>query len=202
MNLPGELVNGEQMELESQYLSRADFARARGWSKSYITKLGQQGKLVFDAAGKMIDVGATVALLAQASDPGKESVRLHNASERQAAPKHVFMDEPPKSAAADPKYWDNKARREGALATMAELDLAKQCGGLVDRESVERTAFAIGRSLRDTMLGLPTRLAPVIASMTDAREVEVLLRDAIRQVFVDAMKMTSDDLARLSDQAH
>jgi hypothetical protein len=190
------------MGAESQYLTRAEFARAQNWSRSYVTKLGNEGRLVLDAAGKMIDVGATLAVLKRTTDPSKETVRQHHAATRADKPTEKDSNEAPASASADPKYWDNKARREGALAEMAELELATKRNELVDRERVEATAFATGRNLRDTMLGLPTRLAPVIATMTDAFEVEVMLRDAIRQVFADSMKLTADGLLRVSERAH
>jgi hypothetical protein len=188
------------MGIESQFLTRAEFARARGWARSYITKLGQQGKLVLDAGGKLIDVRATSALLDRTVDPGKDAIRKHHAAAR--GDKQIELPQSDAPPSADPKYWDNKTRREGALAEMAELDLAKKRDELVERASVEVMSFASGRMTRDMMLGLPTRLAPAIAAMTDAFEIEVLLRDAIRQVFLDAMKMTASDLLRATDQSH
>ena len=37
---------------------------------------------------------------------------------------------------------------------------------------------------------------------TGPLEIEVKLRDALRQVFADAAKMTADDLMRASEQSH
>ena len=196
------------MNGETRYLSRSKFAAERGWSPSYVTKLGQQGRLVLCPEKKLVDVDATLTLLHRTDDPAKESVRQHHASAR--TEKHVGAhvrsdapsgDESPGSV-ADPKYWDNKTRREGALAELAELELAKKRGELVDRQRVEAMAFAAGRTLRDAVLGLPTQLAPAFTTMTDAFEIEVKLRDALRQVFVDAVKMTTDDLNKASEQSH
>ena len=196
------------MNGETRYLSKSKFAAERGWSPSYVTKLGQQGRLVLCPENKFVDVDATLAMLHRTDDPGKESVRQHHASAR--TEKHVGAhvrsdassgDETP-GTGADPKYWDNKTRREGALAELAELELTKKRGELVDRQRVEAMAFAAGRSLRDTVLGLPTQLAPVFASMSDAFEIEIKMRDALRQVFTDAAKMTADDLMRVSEQSH
>jgi hypothetical protein len=199
-------MNGE-MDGATRYLSKSKFAAEQGWVPSYVTKLGQQGRLVLSEDKKFVDVHATLAMLRKTDDPGKESVRQHHQAARvdKHVGDHIKHDSPvdePSSNGTDPKYWDNKARREGALAELAELELAKKRGGLVETSRVEAMAFAAGRTLRDTVLGLPTQLAPVFASMTDSFQIEVKLRDALRQVFADAAKMTADDLTRVSDQSH
>lgn len=197
------------MDSETRFLSRSQFAAERGWSPSYVTKLSKQGRLVLHSENqKLVDVAATLAMLNRTEDPGKESTRQYHATMRtdKHVVAHVKIDAPSADEipppSADPKYWDNKARREGAMAELAELELEKKRGGLVDRQRVEAMAFAAGRTLRDAVLGLPTRLAPVFASMTDAFEIEVKLRDALRQIFADAAKMSADDLTRASDQSH
>jgi len=198
-------------ELNAQgegFLSKSGFAARQGWSPSYVTKLGHQGRLVLCADQKLIDVAATLAALQRSGDPGKKAVRQHHAAarvEKHVAP-HIRPDAPsddePAAVGAAPKYWDNKARREGALAELAEIELAKTCGNLVDRRRVEAMAFTAGRTLRDTVLGLPTQLAPVFAGMAgDAFGIEVRMRDALRQVFADAAKMTADDLRKVSEQS-
>ena len=192
--------NGE-MDGETPYLTRSQFAERQGWSPSYVTKLGKQDRLVLSPDGKRVDVPATLARLARTTDPGKEGVRQHHAaarSERDTG-KHVRPDAPdetPGGFDADPKYWTNKARREGALAELAELDLAKKRGELVERSRVEAAANSAGRMLRDAMLGLPTQLAPELASLTDAFQVEIRMRDAIRQIFSDLAKMSADDFTK------
>lgn len=193
------------MSGEKKYLSRSEFAAAQGWSPSYVTKLGKQGRLVLDADGRLVDVAATLAGLKRTADPAKDGVRQHHAAER--TEKHVGAHTKPDAPgdevggnAADPKYWESKARREGALAELAELELAKKRGDLVDRARVESAAFSIGRLLRDAVLGLPTQLAPAIASMTDAFAIEKKLLEALRQVFADTIKMTADDLAKAMEQ--
>ena len=200
------MVKGE-MNGETQYLSKSQFAIQQGWSPSYVTKLKGQDRLVFSPDGKLVDVFATMALMKRTSAPEKEAVRQHHAAGR--LEKHVSAytkpsapDDPPANPSADPKYWDSKARREGALAELAELELSKKRGELVDRARVESAAFSIARMLRDAVLGLPTRLAPSIASMTDAFLIETMLRDALRQVLADTVKLTADDLDKAMEQQH
>lgn len=168
-----------------------------------MTKLGAQGRLVMVDDGKRVDVSATLERLSRTSSPEKDAVRARHAEAR--SKKYTAADSGASDDAAgsnDPKYWDNKTRREGALAELAELELSKKRGDLVDRARVESAAFAIGRMLRDAVLGLPTRLAPDMATMTDAFEIETKLRAALRQVFEDAAKMSADDLEKALEPRH
>lgn len=200
------------MDGEIQYLSKSQFAARQGWSPSYVTKLKDQERLVLAPDGKMVDVMATLLQLQRTAAPEKESVRRHHAAGRteKHAGIHTKLDAPGDDGGgdrasggnADPKYWENKARREGALGDLAELELSKKRGELVDRARVESAAFSIGRMLRDAVLGLPTQLAPELAGMTDAFAIEIKLRDALRQVFADTVKLTVDDLDRAMEQPH
>lgn len=196
------------MEGENQFLSKSEFAAMKGWSPSYVTKLKEQQRLVLCPDGKRVDVQATLALLERTSDPGKESVRQHHSSER--TERHVGSQvkpdaktgESPASTGADPKYWEAKARRENSLAELADLELRRKQGDLVERQRVEDMAFAAGRMLRDAVLGLPTKLSPELAAMTDPFQIEIKLRDALRQVFDDMAKITAEDLDKAMEPSH
>lgn len=201
------------MSSENHYLSKSQFAAQQGWSPSYVTKLKDQDRLVLAPDGKMVDVEATLLRLQRTSAPEKEAVRQHHAQARteKHVGAHIKPDAPSDDGgedrgaaggSSDPKYWDNKARREGALAELAELELSQKRGELVDRARVESAAFAIGRMLRDAVLGLPTQLAPELASMTDAMAIEAKLREALRQVFADTVKLTADDLDKAMGFKH
>ena len=187
-----------------KFLNKSGFAAAQGWSPSYVTKLSQQGRLIMCRDNpKLVDVQATLAMLDRTSDPGKAHVAEHHAARRVAT--HVHDQIRPNSTqapdtdrrtdgAAEPGYWDNKARREAALASLAELELAKTAGSLVGRAKVEAAAYATGRMLRDSIMGLPTRLAPELAVLTDAFQVEQLLRKELAAVLDGMAKLALDDL--------
>lgn len=192
--------------MNKQYLSRSAFAELQGWNRSYITKLGHQGRLVVcPENSKLVDVGATLAALLCAGSPGSDKLRKYHASMR--GEKHVSahvkidsaMDDGAVPVGVDPTYWKSKTRREGALANLAELELAVKMGHLVNRQRVEDVAFRNGRMLRDAVLGIPTQLAPVFASMTDALEIEAKFSKALHQIFADAEKMVADDLSMVLD---
>lgn len=186
-----------------KFLSKSQFALEQGWSPSYVTKLLKQGRLVLCEKKKLVNVQDTLALLARTVDPNKVATRRHHVNTRVAkyvAPQLAHDSPAGDDAGAstgDPKYWDSKARREGALADLAEIELARKRGQVVDRAGVEKFAFGIARMLRDSLLGLPTQLAPVVASMTNAFDIEILMRNALVQVLNDSKKMTVDDLKRV-----
>lgn len=188
------------------FLRKSHFAAQQGWSPSYVTKLKDQDRLVLSPDGKRVDVAATLSRLKRTESPEKKGVRAHHAAKR--TEKHVSVytksDAPSDDGggSADPKYWESKARREGALAELAELELSKKRGELVDRARVVSASFYIGRMLRDAVLGLPTQLAPEISGMTDAFAIETKLREALRQVFADTVKLTADDLDKAMEQQH
>ena len=56
------------------WVSRARYADMRGWNRSYVTKLGQQNRLVLSDDGRQVNVEATDQLLNQSADPGKAHV--------------------------------------------------------------------------------------------------------------------------------
>ena len=189
-------------------LSKSAFAERQGWSPSYVTKLSKQGRLITSDDGKFVKVSETLALLSRTSDPAKEAVRQHHKGAR--TERHVGAHTKPSapageeggSGAADPAYWSAKARREGALADLAEHELAVKRSEYVERRRVESAAYAAGRMLRDAVLGLPTQLSPELANLTDSREIEMKLRAALRKVFEDAARMTADDLDKAMRETH
>ena len=65
---------------------------------------------------------------------------------------------------------------------MAKLEYEKATGVLIERAQVEKEAFRTGRMIRDTLLGLPDRLAGVLASETDEKQIHALLTKELHQV--------------------
>src|SRR5207249_1474334 len=64
-------------------------------------------------------------------------------------------------------YAASRAAREAYLARLAKLEFEQRSGKLVDADEVRAQVFGLGRRLRDTLMGLPDRLAPVLAGQTD-----------------------------------
>jgi phage terminase Nu1 subunit (DNA packaging protein) len=89
-----------------------------------------------------------------------------------------------------------RAKREGHEARLAELRERQTAGELVEKRAVELAASRIGRMTRDTFLGLPSRVAPDLAAISDPWELEQRLEAAIRQVLDDLARTTAQDLQK------
>lgn len=79
-----------------------------------------------------------------------------------------------------PDLNDSRARREHYLAEKARLEALQGRGELVPAADVKTEAFARARAVRDALLGLADRLAPILAATTDARECHRLITEEHR----------------------
>ncbi|GLO25435.1 terminase small subunit [Pseudomonas putida] len=185
-------------------LTKSEFAARHGWSKSYVSKLAKQDRLVLTDDGK-VDVEATELLLAESADPSKAAVAARHEESRverdvrsQLQPglgqPAVLQSDPTPGSAHN--FQKAKAHREYYLAQLAEAEFNKVQGNLVERLAVEDAAFAAGRMLRDQFFGLAPQLAAELAGMSDPWEIEKHLAGVFRRIFTEAGKMNSADLER------
>ena len=79
-----------------------------------------------------------------------------------------------------PDLNDSRARREHYQAELARLEALRGREELVPADQVKAEAFARARAVRDALLGLADRLAPILAATTDARECHRLLTEEHR----------------------
>lgn len=79
-----------------------------------------------------------------------------------------------------PSVAVSKAVRAAFDAKLAQLEYQQKSGELVRRDEITREAFALARAVRDSMMRVPDRLAPILAATTDARKVHQVLSDEIR----------------------
>jgi hypothetical protein len=78
-------------------------------------------------------------------------------------------------------YAASRAAREAYSARLTKLEFEQRSGKLVDADEVRAQIFALGRRLRDTLLCLPDRLAPVLAGETDAAVIHRLLTEELER---------------------
>lgn len=183
-------------------MTKAEYADSRGWSRPYVSKLVKQGRLVVTDDGK-VDAEASDQLLANTADPSKAGVAERHQQERvekgvyahiapTAAPSPAL---PPVGATATgtPDYQKARARREHALALLAEDEHRKTRGELVERELVDSAAFTAARALRDLLLGVPPKIAGELVTLTDPWEIERRLTEAMRRALEDADRLLQLD---------
>lgn len=70
-------------------------------------------------------------------------------------------------------------------ADLAELQLKKLEGSLTPTHDVYSAAFNKGRTTRDSLLNIPSRVSSILAAETDSFRVEGILSKEIRQALED-----------------
>lgn len=179
-----------------QLLSFSEYARHRRVSPAAVSQAVASGRItpVVDTRGRRrIDPEIADAQWSKNTDP-LQSERASR-SNRGAEP----PDGGGEGGAKGSPYWDARTRREQAEAEMAEMKLRQQAGELCDVAGVRRAASDMGRAMRDAVMGLPSRIAPELAHLSDAWEIEQRLSAALRQVLDDLAKITRADLERAID---
>jgi phage terminase Nu1 subunit (DNA packaging protein) len=78
-------------------------------------------------------------------------------------------------------YAASRAARAGYQARLTKLEFEQKSGKLVDADEVRAQLFALGRRVRDSLLGVPDRLAPILAGETDPAVVHRLLSEEIER---------------------
>jgi hypothetical protein len=150
-------------------MSQSEYARHRGCSRQYVSKLVAAGVLVLRSGGKIDRVASDKVLddqpLPEIEDPPPA---------RTMPPARAPEDGPQKTT-----YHEARTIRTIFLAKLARLDYETRQGKLIEAEGVRLRISEHVRALRDGLLGLPDRLSSTLAAETDQRKVHVLLRTEI-----------------------
>ena len=77
-------------------------------------------------------------------------------------------------------YHEARARREIAEATLAELKLKEAEGKLIDAVAAKKAFMDVGVAVRDRLLALPQRLAPLLVGMNDEVAVSNILNNELQ----------------------
>ena len=79
-----------------------------------------------------------------------------------------------------PNYQMSRAIRETYNAKLARLEYEEKNGKLLNAEDVTREAFEMASRVRDRILGVPCRVASMLAPETDSKVIERLLTQELR----------------------
>ena len=86
-----------------------------------------------------------------------------------------------------PNYAQSRAVREAYQARLSKLEFEARSGKLIEVDKVKADAFKTGRTVRDTLLNLPDRIAHELAHETDPAAVHMRLSLEIRRA-LEALK--------------
>jgi hypothetical protein len=147
--------------MSDRLMTQAEYARHRGKSRQYISRLAKAGVLVM--RGGKVDAAASDAVLDDRPEPVSERVV--------SAPAEVT---PSGATFAQAKTADMVFK-----AKLRKMEYDQRMGKLVEAELVKQRWSAIYRLMVDRILAWPNRLAPEVAALTDERQVrEAILREA------------------------
>jgi len=177
------------MNGEPERCSKAAYARLRGISRSYVSRLGHKHRLVLDERGLVV-VASTDALVRAVRDPtrGGDRSGKNTGALAAACPEHTA----PIPAGATPTLQggdlNSMSLTEATRAQKIEqtrllqLDVAERSGQLVRRDVVEAETFRRARQAQEALMAMRERLAPLLAIESNEHAIENLLDAELRQV--------------------
>lgn len=172
-------------------MSQADFARAQGWARSYVTELKRAGRLVMTADGKRVEVELSLQRIEQSRSPDKSGVaerhaagRAHQSGAAESG-NGAADDEDDDEPIARADYQAARARREEANAKRAEIELAEMTGRLLVAEEVEAVIADAVTTFRVVMEGVGAIVAPQVAAESDPAECRHLIDEQVRAALAE-----------------
>ncbi len=157
-------------------LSQHDYAKRRGVSRQYINKLVQEGVLPLKN-GKIDPVQAD-AILEARREPARQTHQQH---EHQSAldgmaplpmtPRSVPDAELPRL------LLKTRIKSESERAKLLEIKAKVEAGKYVEIDEVRAAAFKQARVVRDHLTILADRIAPILANISDAREIHRIIEE-------------------------
>lgn len=182
-----------------------------GVQKSYVTKLGQQGRLVETADGQ-VDIDATLRRVRETADPNRDDVSARHTAQRGADAGHGAQNDagvgqpyqPAQKSAQSASdgvgssYQASRAVKERYLALQAKRDYELACGQLMRADDVAAAVSSAATTLRTRLESLPDQLAAQLGPHLD----ETQRRSAAADLIETILTGLSADFAKLAKDAH
>lgn len=162
----------------SKLLSQRQYAALRGVSQQAVSKAVKSGRI--PTTGGLIDPVVADAAWPQNTRPRTDLTgdpsRAAGAAEPESGQELAASERPHAT------YNAARALREVYAAKRAKLEFEVSEGKLVPVEEVRAQAYETARAMRDQLLSLPARLAPIVFAAKDVSECHRLLEEALRHV--------------------
>lgn len=177
-------------------LSARQYAQRIGVSGSYVSRLVRDGKLPTDADGR-IDAEEADRILAATREPARIAKRTVPSST--PSPARSVAASSSRPAPAAPKTGSDlgatapggsdlptlllraRTKTEVEKGKLLELRAKVEAGKFVDGDEVKVAAFNKARIVRDALLNIASRLAPLVAAEPDERACFDLIDREVRQ---------------------
>lgn len=184
--------------------NQKDLAAALGYTGAYVSQLKKAGRIKPEPDGAWC-VETVKQQICDTSDLG-QIIAAESRAQNRANPEFVPPAAAPQSKTIEPPLDDEidmelvygknhdtnfkiaRSLRERELAAQARLNRMKDEGLTVLKADVDRAAYTEARVIRDGVMGYCAKIAPLLASQTDAFEIERMLREGLRQVLMDCVR--------------
>lgn len=184
-------------------ISQRRYAARIGVSHVYINRLVRAGKLPVDADGQ-IDPEEADRMLAALREPARPSRRaVHRddgglpAGKRATKPHATAQGEivtgSPERGDLPTLLLKTRIKSEAERGKLLELKAKVEAGRYVDADDVRVAAFNKGRLVRENLLNISGRLAPLVAAEGDERRCFELMDGEIRRALVELTGGPSDE---------
>lgn len=145
-------------------LSVTAFSKERGVSRARVYQWLEDGRISKLGDGS-IDADDAHSKLGERLDQAKGVRRDGNITS--SAPQLPAMETEKPAAPEQPRggdagYWADKAREQKAVAQLAEMKALREAGALTSSAAVRKEATETARRLRNVMLAIPDKIAPVL----------------------------------------
>ena len=90
----------------------------------------------------------------------------------------------------------NKNKLLKAKAEIAEIEKMKATGELISKEEVKRTWLELVHKIKQKLLSMPNKVAPVVATVKNISEIKLILQDKLYEALYE---ITSDDRSVAKD---
>ena len=148
-------------------------------SRQAVHELVKRGILSKDSAG-LIDVAQAEAALVNSVHPSSKTAAALQATASATAPPATPPDESSQTVEIT-SYHVAKTLREAAEAQIARLKLAEMQGEVIRVEAVKNQLATVFSTVREALLQIPARMAPLLAADPDPVSVHNVLHAEIHQ---------------------
>jgi hypothetical protein len=168
-------------------LSQRAYARHRGVTHRAVQKAIKTGRITINPDGTIDSDRADVEWQAN-TDPAKQTDSGTNGTSQNPrdpqSPASRAADSVPPIAASG--YFASRAVREAYRARREKLQFERESAAMVPLEEVRSAGFTTGRRIREHLLTLADRVAPLVAGIDD--------RDACHRVISDEVERALEEL--------
>ncbi len=186
------------MATRTKRIGLREYARRRGCSPSSVSRAIAERRLVEsvrrDSKGHP-RINAELADLEWEAntDKGRRPVATSRKNPGQAKDGEGALDQPEGGADEGefPSFEASRAKREAYAAKLKKLEYQEAAGQLVRQKDVRDELFKMARMVRNSILAVPARIAPILAHSSNQHEVHEIMTRELTQALTalaDSMK--------------